>query len=77
MSATLMNAMQPMDCLSLCLLLVQVVVRRWDPTTEDLTEEGITAETLEGIRAGSVCVYACVWGGGGCMYMYLHSDTIL
>ena len=31
----------------------KAVVRRWDPSTEDLTEEGISHETIERIRAGT------------------------
>lgn len=31
----------------------QIVVRRWDHKIEDLTDEGITPETVERIRAGN------------------------
>lgn len=29
---------------------LQVLVKRWDPSVEDLTEEGVNAETVERIR---------------------------
>ena len=37
----------------------QVVVRRWDRETEDLTDEGITTDTVERIRAGNEMMDIC------------------
>ena len=42
-----------MKCPELAPAPTQVVVRRWDRQTEDLTAEGITTDTAERIRAGN------------------------
>ena len=37
----------------------QVMVKRWDAASEDLTDDGVSAETVERIRGGACKVSAC------------------